>query len=403
VFVRRSDTGIPSSAPPAVEALPRVSVVRLETYEPRAVRRAVEAALEPLGGLSAFVRPGQRVVLKPNFLRPATPDRAVTTHPEIIRQVARLVRERGVEDAVVTDSCGFGTVKRCAGRLGLAGDDEPFVLAEADDGFDVDAGGRYHRLQLSRRMVDADVLINLPKVKTHAQMVLTGAVKNLFGAVVGLEKVQWHMRSGRDPAEFARLLLHIFRAVSPALHIADGVVGMEGNGPGAGTPRHLGLLVVSTDAHALDLALCRILGIDPEAVFTLRAAKALGLLPSNGRIEVLGESLEAVRPAPKWRLARPVLPNVMAASPLLAGMLERLIAITPRVHNTVCTACGECVRLCAPGAMSMGPGMRAGKKPEVIIDRKRCISCFCCQEMCPSGAITVKAGWLAQVLGVGTR
>jgi ferredoxin len=251
-------------------------------------------------------------------------------------------------------------------------------------------------------MVEADVLINLPKVKSHGQMVLTSAVKNSFGAVIGLEKAQWHMRSGRNPVDFAELLLHIHHAVSPALHIVDGIIGMEGNGPGSGTPRKLGLVLASTNAHALDFILCKILGIDPDSVFTLWAAKQLGILPQEGQISLMGETLEEVRLAKPWQLARPMRANIIGGLKIMAPLFERLLTLTPRIHKATCTACGECVALCAPNAMSMQHGKSPGNA-EVMIDRDKCISCLCCQELCPAGAITVKTGWLAQLLGLGTR
>ncbi len=131
------------------------------------------------------------------------------------------------------------------------------------------AGTAFHRLRLIRRLLDADLVINLPKAKTHGQMVMTAAVKNSFGAVVGMEKAQWHFRAGKSPADFARLLLHVHALIAPRLSILDAVIGMEGNGPSAGDPRPLGLLMASADAHALDAVLARIWGLDPHQVFTL--------------------------------------------------------------------------------------------------------------------------------------
>jgi uncharacterized protein (DUF362 family)/Pyruvate/2-oxoacid:ferredoxin oxidoreductase delta subunit len=389
-------------SPPSHEKA-RVSVRRLESYEPEAVLREMTALLEPLGGMGAFVTKGAHAVLKPNFLRPASPDRAVTTHPEIIRAAARLAAEAGAGETVVTDSSGIGTARLCARRLGLGREGEAFSIQNADDGEDLDVeGNTFHRLKLSRRMRKADVLINLPKVKTHGQMVLTAAVKNLFGAVVGMEKVQWHLRTGRDPMEFARLVVHIFETISPALSIVDGVVGMEGNGPGAGRPRPLGLIIASAHAHALDAVLSEILGLPPMSVFTLRVAKSLGLLPARESIEVVGPPLEELAVRPKWQLARPVMPSVMLRSAWMSSALDRLATVSPQVQHVTCTRCEQCVASCAAEAITLA-GKDDGHRGEIIIDQKRCISCFCCQEMCPEGAITVKAGLIARLLGLGIR
>jgi uncharacterized protein (DUF362 family)/Pyruvate/2-oxoacid:ferredoxin oxidoreductase delta subunit len=374
----------------------RVSIARLDDYEPAAVARALREVLEPLGGIRAFVAEGARVVLKPNFLWASGPALAICTHPEIIRQTARLAREAGAAEVVVTDSPGMGTARRCAKRLGLE-DGDDFTIADADDGVDTSVpGSPFQKLAISRRMREADVLINLPKAKTHGQMVLTGAVKNTFGGVVGFEKAQWHYRTGRDPRAFARLLVHIHALLAPKLHLLDAVIGMEGNGPGSGTPRRLGCLAAAANGHALDATLCRIVDVDPANVRTLAAAAELGLCPRPEDVEVVGPAPESLRPSPPWELARPVALRRLAGPAWLAPIVDSLLSLKPEIDRIACTSCALCVEACAAGAMS-----RSGER--VVVDRDRCISCFCCQEMCPSRAIAVRAGPLARLLGIGSR
>lgn len=381
---------------------PKVSITRLTSYEPTAVDRALRDLLEPLGGMKAYVAPGARVVLKPNFLVPTAAARAVCTHPEIIRAVARLVRECGASAVLVTDSPAVGTARRAARRLGL-GEAEPFSVADADDGIDVaPPGAAFHRLKLSRRLRDADLVISLPKAKTHGQMVMTGAVKNSFGAVVGMEKAQWHFRAGKRPADFARLLLHVHALVAPRLSILDAVIGMEGNGPSAGVPRPLGLLIASTNAHALDAVLARIFGLEPRRVFTLAAAQDLGLLPPLPEIDTIGPPPDDLRPRPAWRLARPVPLCGVRGPAWLSSLVERLMALRPEVDPRTCIACGECADMCAAEAITLVPD-GASSKSRVLIDRERCIACFCCQETCPEGAIRISAGLAARLLGLGKR
>lgn len=386
----------------AAAAGPRVSIQRLDTYEPAAVERAVQAVLEPLGGMGAFVASGVRVALKPNWLMPSAPERAICTHPEILRAVARLARVCGAAAVEATDSPGVGTATRCARRLGLTADD-PVAVRDADEGIDVaPPGASFHRLRLIRRLREADVVVNLPKAKTHGQMVVTAAVKNSFGAVVGMEKAQWHFRAGKNPMDFARLLLHVHALVAPRLSILDAVVGMEGNGPSGGDPRPLGFIMASTDAHAMDAVLARIWGIDPGRVFTLAAARDLGLLPAVERIDVVGPAPEALRPRPAWRLARPVPLRGFGGPAWLNAAVERLMRVEPRVVEAKCTGCGECGDVCAAGAIAPGPEGK-GNERRVVIDCERCIACFCCQEMCPQGAIEVSAGLAARLFGLGTR
>lgn len=382
-------------------AAPGVSIVRLHSYEPAAVQPALRAVLEPLGGLGAFIRPGMRVVLKPNFLMPSAPDRAICTHPEILRAVARLAREHGAATVEATDSPGVGTASRCARRLGLASH-EPFALFDADEGVDVSPpGATFHRLRLIRRLLEADLVINLPKAKTHGQMAMTGAVKNGFGAVVGMEKAQWHFRAGKNPADFARLLLHIHGVINPRLSILDGVVGMEGNGPSGGDPRPLGFLMAATDAHALDAVLARLWGLGARQVPTLAAALDAGLLPPPAGIRVVGPPPEACRPRPAWRLARPAPLRGFGGPAWLNAAMERLLRLQPEVVRDRCSGCGECGEACAAGAITLVPAGK-GDGRRVVIDCERCIACFCCQEMCPQGAVEVSAGLLARLLSLGT-
>jgi len=380
---------------------PRVSIQRLATYEPASVARAVRAVLEPLGGIGAFVVPGSRVLLKPNLLMPSAPERAICTHPEILRAIARLARESGASVVEATDSPGVGAATRCARRLGL-GDADQVIVRDADEGIDVTPpGASFHRLRLIRRVVDADLVINLPKAKTHAQMVVTAAVKNSFGVVVGMEKAQWHFRAGKSPEDFARLLLHVHALVAPRLSLLDGVVGMEGNGPSGGKPRPLGFLMASADAHALDAVLAHIWGLESSQVYTLAVAGSLGLVPPLDRIEVVGARSDDLRPAPPWRLARPAPLRGFGEPAWLTPIFDRLLSLRPEVDQHTCVACGECTQVCAAQAMALVPDGTSGSR--LTIDRERCIACFCCQEMCPEGAIRASAGLLARLLRLGTR
>ncbi len=356
--------------------------------------------LEPLGGPAIFAGANGEVVLKPNFLLPREASRAVCTHPEIIRAVARAATAATGRRILVTDSPGYSTATACARRLGLGGS-EPFTVVDADDGAETSPpGARFHRLCLSRRMVEAGCLVNLPKLKTHGQMVITAAAKNTFGAVTGMEKAQWHFRAGKDPLSFARLLVHIHELVAPRVSILDAVVGMEGNGPGSGTPRLFGALMASTNAHALDAVLCRALGIDPARLPTFAAAREAGVVCPPDAVTVVGIDPLDLRPRPVWKMARPLpLPRVGSLGPL-QPVAERLLSLRPVVNRRLCVSCGRCAEACAAGAISMsanGSSLGAGLP---AIDRDRCIACFCCQEICPSGAISVHAGLLSRVLGL---
>ncbi len=378
-----------------------VSIVRLDSYTPGSVQGAMRRLLSQLGGAPRFIRPNQSVVLKPNFLRPAVPSSALTTHPEIIRAAASIARDEGAREVLVTDSPGIGTAIKCAKRLGLVLKTPSYQVVDADDPVECDTEeGLFRKIRVSKRMRDAEVLINLAKVKTHAQMGMTLAVKNTFGAVTGPDKAQWHFRVGRDHDKFAELMVRIHESIAPRLSILDGVVGMEGNGPGSGDPRPLGFLMASTNAHALDFVLCKTLGIDPAHVYTLRAAGKIGVLPAEADIQIVGESPSSLKPNAPFRLARPMSTRLIGPR-WISLAVEHLLTVSPVIDARRCTLCMRCVECCAASAVSKKEG---GTGLGVMhIDTKRCISCFCCQEMCPEGAIAVKRGFVIRKLGIGVR
>jgi len=278
--------------------VPTVIIERCQRYSDREVRSALERALSPLGGLPAFVKKGQSVLLKPNLLAPATADEAVTTHPVIIQEVARLVLEVGGKP-FIGDSPSFGSARQVARKSGI-------LDVAASLGIEVIEFNDPVRIPLSRlpslagmaidrSALDADVVINLPKIKAHQQIVFTGAIKNMFGCVNGKRKAFRHLLLGNRDTYFGRMLVEVFHLVRPALTIADGIIGMEGPGPRKGRPRALGLVLAGTDGIALDIVLKAILGAPRDPPY-LTGAKELGMGPRDlGEITVLGHSIEEVK------------------------------------------------------------------------------------------------------------
>jgi uncharacterized protein (DUF362 family)/Pyruvate/2-oxoacid:ferredoxin oxidoreductase delta subunit len=366
-----------------------VSIVKISSYKPQDVHNALETLLQPLGGIKAFVKQNEKVLLKPNFLAPKSIDAAVCTHPEIIRQVANFVSTCQPASVKVTDSPGIGTAKQCAKKIGLQNSDL-FTIEDSSESLCLNPPKEgLQKLNISRLVNEADSIINIPKAKTHGQMIITAAAKNTFGAVCGLEKAQWHYRIGKNLEQFAQLLIHIHEMVKPRLNILDGIIGMQGNGPGSGTPAKLGLLMASANAHALDYVLCKIWGINPEQVYTIAAAQKAGLLPDEKNIQIVGPSLDQIKT--KWEMATPKGIQRLIGPAFLAPLWEKLLKTEPVIDNSKCTLCMVCSHHCAAGAISE-------KNSKLKIDYKKCISCFCCQEMCPHGAIKVATGPLAKLL-----
>jgi uncharacterized protein (DUF362 family) len=258
-----------------------VSLVRAQQYEDLAqLRAAIETLLEPLGGMESFVKKGDRVLLKPNLLTGARPGKECTTRPEVVYCIAQLVQAAGGKP-FLGDGPAFGSAKGVAKASGY------FPLLEELDIPVIDFQGQryqtvsdsFDHLRLSKEAMEADVVINLPKVKSHVQLTLTMGVKNLFGCVPGKMKAWWHMEAGKDADRFGEMLVETARTIAPDLTIVDGIIGHEGNGPSGGEPRLLGLLGASQNIFALDRALVEILQIDPQRVPTIRAAQRLGLNP----------------------------------------------------------------------------------------------------------------------------
>ncbi|MBN2718693.1 MAG: DUF362 domain-containing protein [Deltaproteobacteria bacterium] len=371
----------------------KISIQLLSDYQPANVASAMTALLAPLGGMRAFIGESETVVVKPNLLAPRAVERATNTHPEIVRETARQLHACGTAKVLVTDSSGIGTAVQVARRMGLHSEG-PMEIVNPDEAESISSpGGGMWKLRLSKLMLSHPV-INVAKAKTHGQMIVTAAVKNMFGGVLGLEKAQWHYRIGKDPMAFGRLIVHIHQTLAPRLNILDGVIGMEGNGPGSGTPRQLGFLMASENAHALDYVLCRIWKLNPDHVYTIRAAREQGLLPADDEIEIIGPDIKSLHPSPDWQMASHASVAKLFGPAWLTPVLERLLQSTPRVHPSKCTMCLECVHHCAANAMDASSG-------QIEIDMKKCISCFCCQEMCPHSAITVQTGFLAQLLRLG--
>jgi uncharacterized protein (DUF362 family) len=263
-----------------------VSLLQATSYELSVLRSSIESLLAPFGGMSAFVKPGDRVLLKPNLLTGARPTKECVTRPEVVYCVAQLVIEAGGKP-FLGDGPAFGSamgVAKANGYLPIVQELNVPIIEFHGQRYET-VSDEFDHLLLSKETMDADVVINLPKVKSHVQITLTMGVKNLFGCVPGKMKAWWHMEAGKDADRFGQMLVETARAVAPDLTILDGIVGHEGNGPSGGEPRKLGLLAASADVFALDRAIVAILQVDPDRIPTVRMSKRMGLCPELDEIE----------------------------------------------------------------------------------------------------------------------
>ncbi|MGD9826106.1 DUF362 domain-containing protein [Desulfobacter sp.] len=371
----------------------KVALCACPDYDAANVASAVDRAVTLCGGMEQFVRPGQRVLLKPNMLSAAPLEQRVTTDPAVVRAVGKLVLKAGGR-IIIGDSPAIDRVSRISRVNGmkavaaeLGADLIEFcrpILARTPQ------GSIYHALELEDTALTADVVINLPKLKTHCMMLLTMGVKNLFGTVVGPRKSQWHMHAGTNRILFADLLLDICRTVKPALTILDAVWGMQGRGPNNGTPCHLGFLAASCDPLAMDLALAPLLGAHPASFPLYSAAVRRGLAKSHGSdTQMVGDDPNGLIPK-DFQL--PVLESAMQVPVFLSGLIRRHLTSRPVQDPVLCQGCGKCAAVCPPGSLRLLETRRA------VIDHLTCIRCYCCQEVCPANAIHFKTGALVGIV-----
>lgn len=366
-----------------------VSIIGCDSYEPAGVEAAVRQSLDNLGGMSRFVKPGMRVLLKPNLLAARAPQEATTTHPTVVAAVARLVQQAGGQ-VTVADSPGgpfvSGLMKSVYAATGMEQVATQVGLTLNSDFTDSEVANPSARILKRLRIISAvaraDLVINLPKLKTHGQMVYTGAIKNMFGAIPGTDKIEYHLRMA-DYGTFADVLIDIFLATRPALTLMDAVVGMEGAGPSAGDPRQIGLILASDDAFALDYVALLVVGANPLQVPVIKAAVERGLCPSKlDEVTIVGKSLEDAKVR---QFNMPAMGQMLAVTwsqgRVLNWLAER-IKPRPVFDHATCTGCKLCQASCPAKVIAMEAG-----KPRANL--KACIRCFCCQELCPAKAITI--------------
>ena len=377
---------------------PDVSALPCRSYNKEEVKSALRSLLDSIGGLD-FVTEGMHVAIKANLVTFAKPEAAVTTHPTLICALIELLKERGAARVVVGDSpgglynaaflnkvysvCGLHSVEESGGELNSN-------FGQRETHFE---GARVaHTFTYTSYLDEADAIIDFCKLKTHGMMGMSAAAKNMFGVIPGTMKPEYHFRYP-DPADFARMIVDIDEYFKDKIKlcIADAVVGMEGNGPTAGTPREIGAILASRSPHQLDLVCAKIIGLDPDTIPTLGAAKERGLIPDSvDDLNVFGDVDSLIIPDYNNVAVRHSL-LFDNRSKLFGKVAKTVLEAKPTVKKNECRGCEKCKQICPAQAITMKDG-----KP--VIDRQKCIKCFCCQEFCPFGAMKVHRSLLAKML-----
>ncbi len=361
----------------------KVSIVDCDSYDPDIVYKAVEDAINKIG----FKIPRyKKVLIKPNVLGQHKPESNITTHPIVVEAVARLFLKNDCQ-VIIGESSGFykngGTNK----ALLLSGMEEiakkhkiQLVNLETvpiKEIYDREAIV-YKNPQISSLIFECDLIVNLPKLKTHTLMKYTGAVKNTFGCIPGGRKQKLHVLAQKEK-RFGQLLVDIYKNIKPGLNIMDAVIGLEGNGPGsAGTSKKTGLILASENACELDIVASEIIGYDPYEIYTNRFCKERGL---TGQIEIVGE----MRHIP---YRKPV--NVSRMPSWINNWVMHHAAMDPYAIKEKCIRCGVCKGICPVDAIRMAPYPK--------IEKSRCINCYCCHENCPHDAMGLRGSKLVNGL-----
>ncbi len=376
----------------------RVALIKCESYDRDEVYRAVEDGIKLLGGLESYIKGGKQVLLKPNLLAPDLPDKGSTTHPSVFHGIGTLLLEHGF-DAVYGDSFPMGSGLFVAKRNGIheAAEELGIKNVPFKNGREVKVKGAVQNqvFTIAEEIIDAENLINIPKLKTHGLTIMTGALKNIFGAVPGLLKAEFHMRLP-VPELFVNMLVDLNMIIKSSLIVMDAVDAMEGNGPRNGNIVHTGLIIISNDPVAVDATAARIMGTEPEKIPLIRKAFEAGI----GNISV--ESIElSGSPLKDFKVKKFVLPPVTdiksQSSDGVSGIsrvMRNWLISRPVIDSKICSKCGNCVSICpiSPKALSQ-------KRKEVPeYDYNLCIRCYCCQEICPDGAISIKTPLPGKIL-----
>lgn len=342
------------------------------------VRQAVDQAFE----LFPPSVSGKKVLVKPNVLRASEPKEAICTNPAVLRAVVEALEAMGPASLVVGDNPGlvsYGANEASFETAGLMEASKGYYRNIGNDSVKVDFNPDFiSSVSVSREVLDADVIVSLPKFKTHGLTIITGAIKNSYGLLPGAQKAKLHRAAG-SPQRFHELIVDVFRLRVPDLFIVDAVVGMEGNGPASPDLRDIGLILASDNAVALDSVIATMMGCDPGRLRFLQKAKEAGLGDYDPTgIEIIGE----LKRLPGFKLP-PFGGEAILKNEAIQSLILDRIRVRPQADPDLCTACGTCVEHCPVSALSM-----EGDLPQV--DPDTCITCFCCQEMCPEKAIALK-------------
>ncbi len=365
------------------------TLYHVNDYDENLIYSAICQSFEALG-IADDMRSSLKVVIKPNLILAKSPDFPVTTHPLVIKSVVRWLREHGITDITLAESSGgpynaeyMNTIYSVCGMKQL----EPELTLNRDFSsktIPCRSDFSNHSFSVITPIADADYVINICKLKTHAMTGYSGGIKNLFGVIPGLEKPQMHYR-WPDIKDFSRMLLELAQTVSPQLTVIDAIDAMEGNGPTGGTSHPLHMILAARDFYTQDYFAAGLMGLDPMNIEMIKQAVTAGLATPDS-IQLIGDPIPTDLtpfkvPDTKSLDFSDALPGFLGK--YFARIASKILKSYPKVNNDLCVGCGKCAESCPAHVIDI-------KNKKAVFKKKGCISCFCCQEMCPMKAISVK-------------
>ncbi len=376
-----------------------VAVERCSTYEINYLTKKINKLFLNIEYIKKIIKPGMTVALKPNLLTRKKPELAVTTHPHIVQAVVEIIHKMGAKVIIVDSPGGPNSINYLKSVYKNTGMEDVSKKTGAILNYNLDkvdiefrAGKQFRKISILKTINEADFIINLPKLKTHGLTLMTCSVKNIFGTIPGLIKGEYHLNLV-EVNQFASFLVDLALLIRPGLTIVDAVVGMEGEGPSAGTPKETGYLFASKNIFNLDLVSAKIIGINPQKVPTIKESMKRGLCADGfQKLNLVGTEIKEV----KYKLPKTL--NQIDFKESMGNKIPKVflskiydwLKPKPVFDEEICVRCGVCKESCPSEAIIIKD------KPEV--DLEKCIRCYCCQELCPKNAVEISYPWLGKLL-----
>ncbi len=363
----------------------KVSIVRCQDYDSSKVFEAVKRSVDLVGGMGEYVKPGMKVLIKPNLLSDRKPEDGVDTHPEVVRAIVKLVKASGGTVMIGDSPGGYGKnideIFESSG-MKLVAEEEGAELVKFTNSRFVD------NIPVARQIFEVDRIISVPKLKTHCVTVITAGIKNVFGAVTGLYKASCHSKAPKEE-DLAKILAKVYSIVRPHLTILDGIVAMEGDGPSSGTLRKMDLVMASADAVAMDSCVARVVGLEPGDIRLITEAHSNGLGEMDlKKIEIVGDDIGSFV-AKDFKLPQTAPLKILPRA--LLNSLAALVKFNPVINAALCARCNLCKVTCPVSCITI-------EERSCSIDYAKCVRCMCCHEVCPYRAIDIKRNFLAKVI-----